>query len=129
MAPDNGKPPEGATHASHGGGREDAPRPDSERAERAQEEASQGLELTHDLHPPRTRGAYSSFYQRSFVIATVLIIGYLLVRVLEPLAAALGWAAVLAFLLYPVQTRLSRNLKGKRALSAAILTVLTPFCV
>jgi predicted PurR-regulated permease PerM len=109
MAPDNGKTPE--------------------RAERAQEEASQGLELTHDLHPPRTRGAYSSFYQRSFVIATVLIIGYLLVRVLEPLAAALGWAAVLAFLLYPVQTRLSRNLKGKRALSAAILTVLTPFCV
>jgi predicted PurR-regulated permease PerM len=93
------------------------------------EEATKGLELTHDLHPPQTHGTYSLFYQRSFVIATVLIIGYLLLRVLEPLAAALGWAAVLAFLLYPVQTRLSRKLKGRRALSAGILTGLTPFCV
>jgi len=109
MTPDNGKPGESAT--------------------RGREAASRGLELTHDLHAPHAHGSYSAFYQRSFVIATVLIIGYLLLRVLEPLAAALGWAAVLAFLLAPVQTRLSRKLKGRRALSAGILTGLTPFCV
>jgi predicted PurR-regulated permease PerM len=72
---------------------------------------------------------YSSFYQRSFVIATVVIMAYLLMRVLEPLAAALGWAAVLAFLLLPVHERLTRKLKGRSALSAGILTGLTPFCV
>ncbi len=87
------------------------------------------LDLSREMHPPRAHGMYSSFYQRSFVIGTVLLIGYLLLRVLEPLAAALGWAAVLAFLLLPVQERLTRKLKGRGALSAGILTGLTPFCV
>jgi predicted PurR-regulated permease PerM len=72
---------------------------------------------------------YSSFYQRSFVIATVVIMGYLLLHVLEPVRAALGWAAVLAFLLLPLHERLTRRLKGRSALSASILTALTPFCV
>jgi len=99
MAPDNGKPDEDA------------------------------LALTHDQQPPPTRGIYSSFYQRSFVIGTMLVLGYLLLRVLEPLAAALGWAAVLAFLLLPVQIRLARKLKGRRALAAGILTGLTPLFV
>jgi predicted PurR-regulated permease PerM len=72
---------------------------------------------------------YSSFYQRSFVIATVVIMSYLLLRVLEPVRAALGWAAVLAFLLLPLHERLTRRLKGRGALSAGILTLLTPFCV
>lgn len=72
---------------------------------------------------------YSSFYQRSFVIATVVILGFLLLQVLEPLRAALGWAAVLAFMLLPLHERLTRRLKGRGALAASILTVLTPFCV
>ena len=72
---------------------------------------------------------YSSFYRRSFVIATVVIVSYLLLRVLEPLGAALGWAAVLAFMLTPLQEHLTRKLKGRRALSAGILTGLTPFFV
>jgi predicted PurR-regulated permease PerM len=72
---------------------------------------------------------YSSVYRRSFVIATVLIMGYLLQRVLEPLGAALGWAAVLAFMLLPLHERLARKLKGRNALSAGILTGLTPFFV
>ena len=72
---------------------------------------------------------YSSVYRRSFVIATVAVMGYLLLRVLEPLASALGWAAVLAFLLLPVHERLARRLKGRAALSAGLLTGLTPFFV
>jgi predicted PurR-regulated permease PerM len=72
---------------------------------------------------------YSSFYRRSFVIATVVIMGYLLLRVLEPLRAALGWAAVLAFMLLPLHEGMTRRLKGRRALSAGILTGLTPFFV
>jgi predicted PurR-regulated permease PerM len=72
---------------------------------------------------------FSSFYSRAFVIATIAIMGYLLLRVLDPLVGALGWAAVLAFLLLPLQERLTRKFKGRKALSAGILTGLTPFFV
>ncbi len=72
---------------------------------------------------------YSAFYRRTFAIATFLIVGYLLIEVLRPLAGPLGWAAVLAFLLTPVQVRLQRRLKGRGSLSAGILTGLTPFLV
>jgi predicted PurR-regulated permease PerM len=72
---------------------------------------------------------YSSFYRRTFVIATIAIMAYLLIRVLDPLGGALGWAAVLAFLLLPLHERLTRKFKGRRALSAGLLTGLTPFFV
>jgi predicted PurR-regulated permease PerM len=71
----------------------------------------------------------SAFYRRSFQIATAAILGYLLFRVLDPLTGMLGWAAVLAFTLYPLHERLTRRLKGRRALSAGILTALTPLLV
>src|SRR5256885_14508514 len=41
----------------------------------------------------------------------------------------LGWAAVLALLLHPLHERLPRRFRGRRALSAGILTALTPFLV
>ena len=72
---------------------------------------------------------YSSFYRRTFVIVTIAIMGYLLLRVLDPLGGALGWAAVLAFLLLPLHERLTRKFKGRKALSAGLLTGLTPFFV
>jgi predicted PurR-regulated permease PerM len=72
---------------------------------------------------------FSSFYRRVFAVATTAMLGYLVLRVLMPLAASLGWAVVLAFLLHPLHEKLSRKLKGHAALSAGILTALTPFCV
>src|SRR5262249_2198572 len=57
------------------------------------------------------------------------IIGYTLLAVLSPLRSALGWAAVLAFLLHPLHQRLTRRLKNRAGLSAGTLTVLTPFFV
>jgi predicted PurR-regulated permease PerM len=72
---------------------------------------------------------YSSFYRRSFLIGMVVILGYVLVAVLTPLWGTLGWAAVLAFLLYPLHERLTAKLKGRAAASAGILTGLTPFFV
>jgi len=71
----------------------------------------------------------SAFYLRSFHLATAAIMGYLLFRILEPLSGMLGWAVVLAFILHPLHERLTRRLKGRRALSAGILTTLTPFLV
>jgi predicted PurR-regulated permease PerM len=72
---------------------------------------------------------YSVFYRRCFQIATALVLAYALVEVLRPLGSIIGWAAVLAFILYPLHRRLSRRLKGRRALSAGVITVLTPFLV
>ena len=72
---------------------------------------------------------YSTFYRRTFVIATVLIMTYLLWRILGHVIGALGWAAVLAFMLLPVHERLARAFRGRAALSAGILTGLTPFFV
>jgi predicted PurR-regulated permease PerM len=72
---------------------------------------------------------YSVFYRRSFQIATVLILAYALYQILSPLRSILGWAAVLAFILYPLHERLTRGLRGRRALSAGIITVLTPVLV
>ena len=71
----------------------------------------------------------SAFYLRSFQLATAAILGYLLFRILDPLSGMLGWAVVLAFILHPLHERLTRRLKGRRALSAGILTTLTPFLV
>lgn len=72
---------------------------------------------------------YSPFYRRVFAVVAVATLAYLVLRVLRPLAGSLGWAAVLAFLLHPLHERLTRQLKGHSALSAGLLTALTPFLV
>jgi predicted PurR-regulated permease PerM len=72
---------------------------------------------------------YSSFYRRTFVIVTLVILGWALSSILQPLWSTLGWAAVLAFLLNPLHERLTARLKGQASLSAGILTGLTPFFV
>jgi predicted PurR-regulated permease PerM len=72
---------------------------------------------------------YSSFYRRTFVIVTLVILGWALSSILEPLWTTLGWAAVLAFLLNPLHERFTTRLKGRASLSAGILTGLTPFFV
>jgi predicted PurR-regulated permease PerM len=72
---------------------------------------------------------YSVFYRRCFQIATVAIFAYALYLILSPLRSIIGWAAVLAFILHPLHERLARRLRGRRALSAGLITVLTPFLV
>jgi predicted PurR-regulated permease PerM len=70
---------------------------------------------------------YSRFYRRCFTIATVVILGYALLKMLAPFWGPLGWAAFLAFFLLPVHKRLTRRLGGHAAWSALIITLLTPF--
>jgi predicted PurR-regulated permease PerM len=71
----------------------------------------------------------STFYRRCFQVLTAAFLGYLVWLVLSPLRSMLGWAAVLAFVLHPLHERLTRRLKGRGALSAGIITALTPFFV
>jgi predicted PurR-regulated permease PerM len=72
---------------------------------------------------------YSRFYRRCFLIGTVVIFGWVLLQFLEPFWAPLGWAAILAFMLYPLHRWLTRKLGGRIGYSAGILTGLTPFLI
>jgi predicted PurR-regulated permease PerM len=72
---------------------------------------------------------YSRFYTRCFLIGTILVLGWVLYQFLEPFWAPLGWAAILAFLLHPLQKNLTKRLRGKAGYSAGILTGLTPFFI
>lgn len=71
----------------------------------------------------------SQFYRRCFLVVAAAALGYCLYQILAPLRTELGWAAVLAFVLHPLHEWLSGRLRGRRALSAGILTGLTPFLV
>jgi predicted PurR-regulated permease PerM len=71
----------------------------------------------------------SVFYRRCFVIATIVVLGLVLMRILDPFWQALGWAAFLAFMLYPVHEYLTRRMKGRAGRSAGIITGLTPFLI
>jgi predicted PurR-regulated permease PerM len=72
---------------------------------------------------------YSTFYRRSFLVAAIAILGWALSTIFQPLWTSLGWAVVLAFLLYPLHERLTAKLKGRRSVSAGILTVVTPLLI
>jgi predicted PurR-regulated permease PerM len=69
------------------------------------------------------------FYRRSFLVATLLVVGYTLSQVLEPVSGPLVWAAFLAFLLHPLHRWLTRRLKGRDGAAAGVLTGLTPVFV
>jgi predicted PurR-regulated permease PerM len=72
---------------------------------------------------------HSDFYRRCFQIAIAALLGYALFRMLDPLLRTITWAVVLAFSLYPLHEWLTRKLRGRAALSASIITALTPFLV
>jgi predicted PurR-regulated permease PerM len=75
--------------------------------------------------PPGGPVPDSTFYARSFALATAAFLAWLLYLVLSPLAQPIAWALFIAFLLHPLHTWLTRKLRGRPAVSAALLTALT----
>jgi predicted PurR-regulated permease PerM len=67
--------------------------------------------------------------RRWFAIGVVLLVLWAVWLILRPLFTAIAWAAVLAFLLYPLQRQLTRRLGDRRAAAAGILTGLTPVAI
>lgn len=63
------------------------------------------------------------FYARVFGLAAAALLALLLLNVLKPFFESILWAALLAFLLAPVDSFLARKLGGRPALSALLLTV------
>lgn len=70
----------------------------------------------------------SAFYSRVFSLVVAALLGYALFRIFSPFFGAMSWAMFLAFLLYPVNLRLRRRLRGK-ARAAGLLTLLTPVTI
>src|SRR5450432_4050114 len=72
--------------------------------------------------------ATPNFYSRVFALAVAAVLGYALILIFAPFAIPMTWAAFLAFLLFPLNLRLRRRLKGK-TLAAGLLTVLAPLVI
>ena len=70
----------------------------------------------------------SSFYPRVFALVVAAVLGYALTLIFAPFFGAMTWAAFLAFLLFPLNVRWRRRLRGK-ALAAGLLTLLAPITI
>lgn len=68
-------------------------------------------------------------YRQGFVIAAVAVLGIAAYRIFEPFWGALAWAVCLAFLLAPLQSWLTRRLRGRAGTAAGLITALTPFVI
>ena len=75
--------------------------------------------------PQRAVPVRDRFYARTFALLTALVLGIALFKIVQPFLGPLLWAMFIAFLLHPLHVRLTRRLKGRAQLSAALLTVLT----
>jgi predicted PurR-regulated permease PerM len=65
----------------------------------------------------------STFSSRVFGVASLAALGYALFRIFEPFLAPILWAGLLAFLLYPVNTKLRRRLRDRAASAAGMITL------
>ncbi len=65
------------------------------------------------------------FYARLFAIGTVGVLAVLLLRIAEPFVGPLVWSIFLAFLMDPLQRRLTALLRGRASLAALLLTLFT----
>ena len=67
--------------------------------------------------------------QRWLAIAVILLVLLSVWLILRRLIAPIAWAAVLAFLLYPLQKRLTLRFGNRPAAAAGVLTGLTPVAI
>ena len=63
------------------------------------------------------------FSTRVLAVAGAALLIYLLARILRPFSGPILWATLLAFLLFPVNSRLRRKLRGRQGVAALLLTV------
>jgi predicted PurR-regulated permease PerM len=75
--------------------------------------------------PQRAVPVRDRFYARTFALVTALLLGIALFKIVQPFVGPLLWALFIAFLLNPLHEWLTRRLKGRSQLSAALLTLLT----
>jgi predicted PurR-regulated permease PerM len=64
------------------------------------------------------------FTLRAFSIAFAALLVYLLWKIFHPFVGPILWAALLAFLLFPLNARLRRRWKGKNGAAATVMTLI-----
>ena len=64
-----------------------------------------------------------------FFIAIFLLLLYLFYQILSPFLLALFWGAILTLTLFPIHTRLTRLFRGRKSISAFIMTILATFLI
>jgi predicted PurR-regulated permease PerM len=74
---------------------------------------------------PRAVQPRDRFYARTFALTTALLLAIAFFKIVQPFLGPLLWAVFVAFLLYPLHIRLTGRLKGRKQLSAFLLTLLT----
>lgn len=62
------------------------------------------------------------FYPRVFGLVVAAVLSYALFLIVKPFFGPILWAALLAFLLFPLYRKLCGGLKGKRGLAAFLMT-------
>ena len=67
--------------------------------------------------------------RRIVLLALAAVLVWALFKVLEPFWNALAWAICLAFLLGPLQTRLTAKFRNRPGAAAGVITALTPIMV
>lgn len=67
--------------------------------------------------------------RRWFTTGAVVVVVVAIGLILRPLVVPIAWAAILAFLLSPVQANLARKLGNRSTLAAGILVGLTPVAI
>src|SRR5258708_15943817 len=72
--------------------------------------------------------ATSTFYPRVFALVVAVALGYALILIFRPFFGSMTWAAFLAFLLFPLNVRGRRHLRGK-GIAAGVLTLLAPITI
>jgi predicted PurR-regulated permease PerM len=65
----------------------------------------------------------STFYPRVFASVTALVLGYAVLRIMQPFLGPLLWAALLAFMLFPANEQLRAAFRGRKTAAALLLTV------
>ncbi len=71
----------------------------------------------------------TGFYPRIFALGVAVVLIAALWRIFAPFASPIAWAAFLAFLLFPLNSRLRRRFHGRAGVAAGVLTVLAPVVV
>jgi predicted PurR-regulated permease PerM len=71
----------------------------------------------------------SKALRRWFTAGAVALVLVAVWMVLRPLRMPIAWAAILAFLLFPLQISLTRRLRGSRTAAAGVITALTPVAI
>src|SRR5262245_33097168 len=71
----------------------------------------------------------SSKLRRWFSFGVVVVVLLVIGLILWPLALPILWAAILGFLMFPLQQKLTHRFGGRRSAAAGVLTGLTPIAI